>query len=357
MVPDPPLPKRWRAAIVGKTLKELRFANGSRYRALTASQRIARGLAAYWGLADEFAFWPWPQTQLAAMESGCTRLHIVSTGNGEGDAFQNIYENALAGRGAYKTLFIPSTADPRRDAQWYRHNVTEAADPESARREHARTPADAFRAPEGAYFKRFSREKHVKKLEIMANWQSFRGIDFGYRHPACLWAQRSPAGQTFIVDELLPENMTTPELVAAIKDREAGFGLVIRVQASYCDPAGRATNTQTAASEFEIMRAAGLAPQGKPSGVRDGCVRIMDLLADEAQPLIISERCSGLIRALSSVKPLRGKPEVYDTEHELFSHPLDALRYLLVNLGRQTVYHSRVAGGRRVTSGIMNRRF
>ena len=69
--------------------------------------------------------------------------------------------------------------------------------------------------------------------------------------------------------------------------------------------------------------------------MRDGCVRIMDLLADEAQPLIIAERCVGLIGALSQVKPHRSSHEIYDTDHELFSHPLDALRYLLVNLPEQ----------------------
>jgi hypothetical protein len=145
---------------------------------------------------------------------------VVSTGNGADDAFATLYENASAGRGAYRTLFIPSDADPRRDQAWYRCNVEEAADPESARREHARSPQDAFRAPEGAYFKRFSSELHVADVEIVNNWQTWRAIDFGYRHPACLWAQRSPAGQLFIVDELLPENATTPEFVAQIKARE-----------------------------------------------------------------------------------------------------------------------------------------
>jgi hypothetical protein len=58
----------------------------------------------------------------------------------------------------------------------------------------------------------------------------------------------------------------------------------------------------------------------------------MDALADEALPLLVAERCTGLIRALSQVKPKRAQVEVYDTDHELFSHPLDALRYLLVNL-------------------------
>jgi hypothetical protein len=265
------------------------------------------------------------------MESGCSRLHVVSTGNGAGDAFAALYENATAGRGAYRTLFIPSDADPRRDEAWYRCNVEEAADPESARREHARTPQDAFRSPEGAFFKRFSRERHVQEVAIIPNWQTWRAIDFGFRHPACLWAQRSPAGQLFVVDELLPENTTTPEFVAQIKAREESFGLALPVTASYCDPAGKGTNVQTAESEFEIFAREGLCPVGKSSAVRDGCVRIMDALAAADLPLVIASRCTGLIRALAQVKPLKGHAEVYDTEHETFSHPLDALRYLLVN--------------------------
>ncbi len=104
------------------------------------------------------------------------------------------------------------------------------------------------------------------------------------------------------------------------------------MQASYCDPAGTAVNVQTAESEFQIFRRQGLNPQGRSSSIRDGCVRITDLLADEVQPLVVASRCRGLIRALSEVKPKRGQVEIYDTDHELYSHPLDALRYLLVNL-------------------------
>ncbi len=116
---ESPLSAEWRPLIAGKTRRELRLANGSSYRALAATQTIARGLAAYWGRADEYAFWLWPARQLAAMESACARLHVVSTGSGEGDAFASLCENASAGRGAYRALFIPSNADPRRDGEWY----------------------------------------------------------------------------------------------------------------------------------------------------------------------------------------------------------------------------------------------
>ena len=113
---------------------------------------------------------------------------------------------------------------------------------------------------------------------MVENWETWRAIDFGYHHPACLWAQRSPSGQLFIVDELLPANLATPEFVKKIKEREQGFGLAVPIKASYCDPAGKATNVQTAETEFEVFRREGLNPQGKPSSVRDGCVRIMDML-------------------------------------------------------------------------------
>ena len=42
-------------------------------------------------------------------------------------------------------------------------------------------------------------------------------------------------------------------------------------------------------------------------------------------------------RALVQVKPKPSQPEVYDTDHVLFSHPLDALRHLLVNLPQPVI--------------------
>lgn len=71
----------------------------------------------------------------------------------------------------------------------------------------------------------------------------------------------------------------------------------------------------------------------------------MDSLADQKLPLIIAERCGGLIRALASVKPDKSHPEVYDYEHPVFSHPLDALRYLLINIGQESVHVGKITGG------------
>ena len=65
--------------------------------------------------------------------------------------------------------------------------------------------------------------------------------------------------------------------------------------------------------------------------MRDGCVRIMDLLADETAA---AGGRRGAARGSSGRSPRSSRtaapPEIYDTDHEIFSPPLDALRYLPV---------------------------
>lgn len=321
----------WRPRFVAKNLNELRERNGSTWTAYTATRSLGRGLVGYRGLADEFAFWPWPARQRKALESGCARLDIVSTGNGEGDDFHETWELAVEGKGIYRPLFVSAEAHPGRDARWFREHVDEDSNPDSASREHARRPEEAFRAPEGAFFKRFARDRHVKEVAVQLAWPTWRAVDFGFRHPACLWVQRAPSGQLLIIGELLPENVTTMEFRDAIVERDGEYAFSAPPVCTYCDPAGKGIDPQTAETEFEVFKRARLRPRGKPSGVRDGCVRIMDVLADPDLPLIVSDACPGLIRALSQVKPLKGHEERYDTEHP-FSDPLDALRYLLINL-------------------------
>ena len=130
---------------------------------------------------------------------------------------------------------------------------------------------------------------------------------------------------------MIAAGAATPEFVEQIKAREASLATILEPLCSYCDPAGKGTNAQTARSELNLFARSELRPVGKTSTVRDGCVRIMDLLADKERPLIVASRCKGLVRALSQVKPKRSDHKVYE-KRELFAHPIDALRYLLVNV-------------------------
>lgn len=323
-------------ALITDNTEQIALANGSRFESMMATKRSGRGKAAFATFADEIAFWSYPDEQLTALDSASQRLYAVTTGNGPGDLAHTIWDQAQQGLGRFHPVFYPWHVHPDRDADWYRENVTEAPEPRLARREHAATPEDALSAPGGSYFERFTRERNTDqdwdvKITPQPAWQTWRGVDFGFRHPACVWVQKSPRGQFFVVAELAPENVTTEEFRDAIVATDARLG--VAPLASYCDPAGKSVDPQTAESEFEVLKRARLNPRGKPSGIRDGCMRMMNLLADPDLPLIVSDSCPELIRCLTRVKPDKSHPELYDQrEDSPYQHLLDALRYLLVNV-------------------------
>ncbi len=318
--------------IVRQSQTAIWFDNDSRIEALPATQRIARGRAAFGALADEFCFWDWQDTQLVSLNEACQRLHIVTTGNGPGDHASRIWKMGEQGRGRWRTVFFDWRAQPDRlmEPDWYRLNVLEAPEPRLARREYPETAQEAFASPEGAYFERFNDAVNTADVSIVSGWQTFRAVDFGYHSPACLWIQVSPAGQPFVVAEWVPHDLTTDEFAAGILAIEKGWSLGLPPHVTYCDPAGRSVNVQTAESEVEVFLRHGLAPLSRPSSIRDGCVRIISALADPALPLVISDECRWTQEAVGGVKPDKRHVDIYDESSE-YTHVLDALRYFFVN--------------------------
>jgi len=330
--------------------EEIAFSNGSRFRSMKATKRAGRSQAAYAALADEFATWDWPDEQLASLE-GCQRLYAVFTGQGPGDLAHAIWTQAQQGIGEWHGVFYPWHAHPGRDAEWYQKKVIENASPRLARREYAATPADAFAAPSGVFFERWSERNVLAGFTAEPTWPTVRCADFGRRHPAALWIQTSPQGQPIIVAEYAPAArdtsaaMTTQEFADQVKRIDAELGLDYPPSTTFCDPAGKAVEATTGKSEFEIFAANGLYPQGESSSIRDGCVCMFNLIADPDLPLLVSDRCPWLTEALTAVPPDKGKPDLYDQrESSPYQHILDALRYWAVN-------HRQPSTGAAVASG------
>ena len=99
---------------------------------------------------------------------------------------------------------------------------------------------------------------------------------------------------------------------------------------TYCDPAGQGVQSQTGESEFKKLQQKGLMPIAKPSSVRDGCMRIMDALADPDLPLLVSRKPAVHRVSGTRCSPDKNHPDVYD-ENSDYDHALDALRYFFVN--------------------------
>ena len=320
--------------IIEDNVQSLAFANGSRIDALTSTSSVGRGRSAYLGIADELAFWPEPERQLVALSAACEKVIVVSTGNGQGDYLHRIWKQATAGKGSWTPLFLDWKSVPTRDADWYQVTVLEAVEPRLAKREFPSQVSEAFAAPSGIFFERLDSAVNIATVQIVPTWRTVRAVDFGWHHGAALWIATAPSGQPYVVSELLVHRATTAEFAQAILERDRALG--VRPHVTYCDPAGKGVAVQTAESEFEIFRRAGLNPRGRSSGVRDGVLRIMAALADPDLPLVISrEGCPWLIEALSNVRPDRHRPDLPDESSD-YAHVIDSLRYALVNLTGKT---------------------
>jgi len=320
--------------------EQIALANGSRFESMMATKRAGRGKAAYATFADEFAFFSYPDEQMAALGAASQRMYVATTGNGPSDLANTMWEQGQRDEGKFKCVFYPWHAHPDRDAAWYAENVTQAPNQSLAEREYAATPEDAFRMPSGNYFRAFTttgEQANVREFGLVTSWPVSLGVDFGFVHPFCVVVQTSPSGQPFVVAEYGPEEITSPEFAAGIQrtlselQAEEDVELVLPLGPMYCDPAGKARNMQTSQSEFDVMVRAGFRPHGKPSGVRDGCDLMMIAIAHAEIPLVVHPRCVKLIRALSQMPPDPKQPDVYLQKHPTLSHPLDALRYWFVN--------------------------
>ena len=258
------MPDEWRPELVKNNTEEILFANGSRFRAGKATKRFGRGQAAFMTIADETAFWEWADEQMTSLDAGAQRLFAVTTGNGPEDYTHRLWRKAVAGEGRWAHVFFPWHVHPDRNDAWYEDNVLQSSEPRLARREFAATAEEAFAAPEGIYFQRWSEINKVA-AKPQHNWTTWRAVDFGFHWPACLWVQESPSGQPIVVAELAgrePFDWTTSEFADAILAKDKTLGLVTPLRATFCDPEGTGVDPQTGESEFAVFAAKGLAPPG-----------------------------------------------------------------------------------------------
>lgn len=185
----------------------------------------------------------------------------------------------------------------------------------------------------GCVFPSFDREVHVVDLPIEADNGDARSlsIDFGFANPlVCLWIAKRADGSTYIFDEYVQEQQTLDVHLQQIEARPWGKmgGRIARIT---CDPAGRARNDQTAASNIQLLRRSGYHVRSRKSLIADGLEFIRCALKPAHGPprLFIHPRCTKLIKAMQAYRYGNGtESPIKDGTHD---HLIDALRYYFVN--------------------------
>jgi len=107
--------------VTTKTLQKLGFDNDSTIECLPATDP-ARGESAYMIFVDEWAHFEDAERAWAAIEPAADiggRVHALSSANGSGNLFHQMYVAAETGTSEFKNIFFSWAAVPERDDNWY----------------------------------------------------------------------------------------------------------------------------------------------------------------------------------------------------------------------------------------------
>jgi hypothetical protein len=151
----------------------------------------------------------------------------------------------------------------------------------------------------------------------------------------CLWIQVDGEGRVRVIDEYFRRRATIEIHAKELKERTPCGEE--SVAGSFCDPAGAGVNDVSGTSAVRELRAMGIKTVYRKSRILDGIERIRRLVkaGDGKSRLLISPKCVRLIEAMQCYHyPETGEKELPEKDG-VYDHPIDALRYFLVNLNNR----------------------
>lgn len=184
----------------------------SRFRAEAAAKNSGRSFTANLVMLDEWAFQQWAyeiwssayptiNRPGATVEDG----QVIGLSTAERNTlFEDICEDALAGKNNFKLVFLPWHSDPRRTIEWYESTKRDL--PTSYKREYPEKIEDAFSVGPRLAFPMFDKRPGgayvCKPFRIPDWWRRWLGNDPGYGDPFCwLWFASSPDGRIIVYRE------------------------------------------------------------------------------------------------------------------------------------------------------------
>jgi hypothetical protein len=121
---------KFRGPPVNTTQTKMEFANESYVESLPSASDPARGESLWLAILDELAFLPNGEEAWSSIEPTVDiggRVIAMSTANGEGNLFHNLWIGGVAGTNRFKTIFHPWWANGRSE-EWYEQKKRDLPD-------------------------------------------------------------------------------------------------------------------------------------------------------------------------------------------------------------------------------------
>lgn len=348
----PDVMKQLRPLKIPENAKELEIVGRlSRIKAIPQGADVLRMNTASQIISDETAFQEQAQEAYTAAKptiSGGGRYAMVSTANGKNffygmwadheGASEQLMKGVRAWDNAngFRALEVHYSADPEKDVsteagkEWYEEN-RRGYTPEGWDREMEIN----FQVGGGRkMFEDFRRSVHCRKLTVDKSKPLYVSWDWGFIHPAVLWAQIGERDQLKVVRELQGTNVDiwrfAPEVLRITK--EFGCGLVHH----FCDPAGKKRNDQTEMSTMDLVRTNFKVPfryRRIDRRTRIDWVRRLLMIREDGEPgiLIDDTACPILVGGFEGGYVSDPNDPELPAEDDVFEHLQDDLQYIIAN--------------------------
>lgn len=188
----------------------------------------------------------------------------------------------------------------------------------------------------------FKSELHISSLKPITHRDIWRGWDFGYHHPACVWGQVDTNDRLNIFCELLGNetviNKFADEVLAISDKLFFGFNFL-----DAGDPAVKQKTDKNERTTADILRQKGINIQSRNTQVKDGINIIRNLLLPRPDGFVkfkVDECCKLLVDGFLGGYVRKEDGEDEPEKDGYYEHLFDALRYMIVVLYNPKTYNS-----------------
>lgn len=195
--------------------------------------------------------------------------------------------------------------------------------------------------PDGKpFYDGFNELLHKRQLNYIPGKVIYRGIDFGYHHPAVIYCQFDAQDRFMVIGEILGDDVTLDKFC---RTRVIPFENTSFPQAkfeTYYDPSGVAVTDKSEKTSVDILTDNGIIGSCKQSTYRERKELVekqLSLLISGVPGLIVDESCKividGFLGGYHYPESKGGKPVKEEPERDgYYEHLMNCLEYVFVNL-------------------------
>ena len=198
--------------------------------------------------------------------------------------------------------------------------------------------------PDGTpFYTGFQEDRHKRQLSYIPSKVMYRNIDYGFRHPGCVWTQFDTKDRYMILAELMGTDITIAKFADRIIAFENQHFPDAKQYISYGDPAGKQVTDKTDQTSEQILLEKGIEVRSKYSEYPQRKELVEGLLSHDIEgmpELVVNESCPIIIDGFLGGYHYPEKIPGHETQHKdeipyrdgYYEHLMNCMEYGVVNI-------------------------